>query len=483
MKTPLFSALKRYSEQKPVSYHVPGHKNGTVFLKEYRCQFQELLKIDVTELTGLDDLHQPSGVIAEAQELLKQLYKTEKSYFLVNGSTAGNIAMIMASCGEGDVVLVQRNSHKSIMNGILLAGAKPVFLGPEYDLDAKAATIVKEEIVLEALCRFPHAKALILTNPTYFGHSCQLDKIVKAAHEKSIPVLVDEAHGAHFVLGEPFPPSALKAGADVVIHSAHKTLPAMTMGSFLHVQSNLLFFSKIERCLSMVQSSSPSYPIMASLDLARAYLEEFMDKRKKTSIPSLVQSFIVLLEAFPSIEIVNSKDESVVKDPLRVSIRSTNGLTGFELQSIFEKAGIYPELANNDLVLFVLPLSDQLDLPIEKFTEAGKLLEEAGDLSDRHAPKVKLEKESAHITELKFSYKELERLDTEFVSISDAIGFIAAEAVVPYPPGIPYLMPGEDIKKEHVEYISYMLNTQTHFQGGSQLKNGKILIYKIGKYR
>lgn len=267
-RMPLYEALIEFKERGPLSFHVPGHKNGLNFPQEAIREFKGILSIDVTELAGLDDLHSPFECIDEAQQLLAEVYNTKRSYFLINGSTVGNLAMILSCCGEHDIVLVQRNCHKSIINGLKLAGANPI-LDPWIDEAYNVPVGVRNEIIKNAIGKYPNAKALILTHPNYYGMGMDLEASIAFAHAHKIPVLVDEAHGAHLCLGEPFPKSALTYGADIVVHSAHKTLPAMTMGSYLHINSHLVDEDKVTTYLSMLQSSSPSYPIMASLDIAR----------------------------------------------------------------------------------------------------------------------------------------------------------------------------------------------------------------------
>lgn len=204
-KTPLLDQLILHYKKTPISLHVPGHKYGRLLEHPKYSAYRGILQLDATELSGLDDLHHPEGVIMEAEMLLSEVYRSERSYFLVNGSTVGNLAMILAVLHKDDIVLVQRNCHKSVLNGIELAQAKPVFLGPEYDINWRIAGGVSTEIVSSALEMYPDAKAVILTYPNYYGMVNDLKEIIKMAHDKDIPVLVDEAHGAHFISGGSFP--------------------------------------------------------------------------------------------------------------------------------------------------------------------------------------------------------------------------------------------------------------------------------------
>ncbi|MGG4490340.1 aminotransferase class I/II-fold pyridoxal phosphate-dependent enzyme [Metabacillus idriensis] len=471
MATPLYSALKRHAMKRPVSFHVPGHKYGQVFSEEARGDFEDILKLDATELTGLDDLHDPSGPIAEAQELAAALYKADKTFFLVNGSTSGNIAMIMACCERDKPVLVQRNSHKSIINGIRLAGAHPVFLAPQFDEELRVPSYVPLQTIALAIKEYPDASALILTNPNYYGLACDLHGAVKLAHEKSIPVLVDEAHGAHFILGDPFPQSALEAGADVVVQSAHKTLPAMTMGSYIHVKSTLADADRISRFLSILQSSSPSYPIMASLDLARDYLQGLRSAAEVNSISASITSFKNRIKKIDELSIVHSSDRNASTDPLKLTIKSTAGMSGFELQSHLEASGVYTELADLQNVLLVLPLSSKI-VPNFGYTTINSTYAGKNDFNPLF-----LQTGTSPISMLPLSYHQLNGYSREVVPFKDAYGLLSGDAVIPYPPGIPLLMEGERITKEHISQIQALIQGGARFQGSRALTEEKLAVY------
>ncbi|MEC0207287.1 aminotransferase class I/II-fold pyridoxal phosphate-dependent enzyme, partial [Paenibacillus lautus] len=276
-RAPLAEALMGYRERGASSFHVPGHKNGRAYAGEGNAteMLREAMRIDVTEITGTDDLFHPEGVIQEAQELAADCFGAEESFFLVGGSTAGNLALILTVCREpGDILLVQRNVHKSVLNGLMLAGAQAVFLQPEMDKQSGLAVAPSEATLTAALEAYPEAKGAIITMPNYYGMGSDLRPLAKACHERGIPLLVDEAHGAHYGQHPQLPMNALSCGADGVVQSTHKMLAAMTMGAMLHVQGGLLDRSLLRQRLAMVQSSSPSYPLMASLDLARRLLHK-----------------------------------------------------------------------------------------------------------------------------------------------------------------------------------------------------------------
>lgn len=467
-KTPLLDQLLLHSAKKPISFHVPGHKYGEVFPGEARNYFQPLLKLDATELEGLDDLHSPEGVILEAESLLAELYQVKKSFFLVGGSTSGNLAMIMAALNENDVVLVQRNSHKSVMNGIRLAKAKPVFLSPEFDRHSQVAGGVSLETVREAIRSYPDAKALIVTYPNYYGMVYNLKNMIDLAHRHHIPVLVDEAHGVHFIAGEPFPPSAVALGADVVVQSAHKTLPAMTMGAYLHYNSEHLSLARLSGYLQMLQSSSPSYPIMASLDASRSYLGTFNHEDRQALMEG-IRSFREEVGSIDRLEVL----PLVNGDPLKMIIRSPL-CRGFELQEALEQEGIYAEMADPLNVLFVLPLlkAGMKGPYIEAVRKLRKVARHIDGTEPSSLPAT--QDHSPLLIKPALDYREMETMRKSFVPLAQSAGSICAETLIPYPPGVPLLMPGEIITEAALEKLHNLLSQSAKIQGGEQIHHKQI---------
>lgn len=481
LHTPLFDAMSNLYKKGPISLHVPGHKNGQVFNEKGRALYKPLLGIDATEISGLDDLHAPEGVILEAERLLADLYGVQKSYFLVNGTTVGNLAMILAACGEGDKVLVQRNCHKSILHGLMLANVRPVFLQPIFYREWEVAGGISSDLLGEALDVHSDAKAVILTNPNYYGLAEKgLSGLVKMAHERGIPVLVDEAHGAHFQLGSLFPDSAILAGADAVVHSAHKTLPAMTMGSYLHIHSDLLDLDKMTFYLQMLQSSSPSYPIMGSLDLARGYLASFTIEDQNQLIKR-ISDFRGELGKLGAIRVLEAP-LGTSADPLKVVIQSTTGLSGFQLQKLFEGENLYPELADPYNLLMTLPLvKEEQDFPfkeiIKKIERASSAMKDrSGEQDEEVVPQSALGKNA--MTGLAYPYSVMKQKSTVQVEFGKAIGAVSAEMVIPYPPGIPLIMTGEMITSEHIDNLGRLLALDSRFHGGSFLSGGKLIVYE-----
>ncbi|MCY8310406.1 aminotransferase class I/II-fold pyridoxal phosphate-dependent enzyme [Bacillus vallismortis] len=473
MNTPLYKALIQHARRHSHSFHVPGHHNGDVFFDDAKSLFGPLLTIDVTELTGLDDLHHPTGVIKEAQELVSQLYGSAESFFLVNGTTVGNLAMILSVCEPGDIILVQRNCHKSVFHAVDMAGAEPVYLAPDIDSAMHVPTHVPLKTVKEALAACPDAKGLVLTHPTYYGHSADLTEIISEAHHYGIPVLVDEAHGAHFILGEPFPSSALTMGADIVVQSAHKTLPAMTMGSYLHLNSSRVDRNRVAEYLNRLQSSSPSYPIMASLDIARAYVQHIIEEQKLSDILQRIQLLKQTFDSLRNAEAVKPADPRMITDPLKLTLRSKRGHSGYTLQNILERANIFTELADENQVLLVLPLGGNRRISAETI----KFIDEEIEKTPPDQVFVSGEWATRPVTVLPYQKKELQTFKKEYVDFDEAAGRLNAEDVIPYPPGIPMIMAGERMTKESVQKLSRLISMKMHVQGNTKIKEKQLLVY------
>ena len=471
-KKPIIEGLERFRQQQNISFHVPGHKHGE--LSHLPQAFKDVMRYDVTELSGLDDLHYPEEMILEAENLLADTYGATKSFFLVGGSTVGNLAMIYTTCNKDDTIIVQRNAHKSIFHAIELVGAKPIFVSPLWDERTMSATHVTYRDLKEAVENYSEAKAVVLTYPTYYGMtSNDIQQQIAHCHEKGIPVLVDEAHGAHFNACTLFQPSALTLGADVVVQSAHKTLPAMTMASFMHVKSALIEADKIHHYLRMLQSSSPSYLLLASLDDARYYVQTYMESDGAYIIEKKNQ-WVDALRAIGSLEVIE------VDDPLKVLLR-VNGYSGFQLQEALEAKHVYGELADANQVLFVLPLLKQGHT--YPFAEIRVRIKEAVTtlLNTAKTDSITASQTAYHfvpITEPIYTFNEVASLKKEWLPYMRTMGRISANMIIPYPPGIPLLVPGERITVAKLSQLEELLAAGATFQGNHRLADKMIQVIK-----
>lgn len=459
--TPLLNALLAHHQKKPFSFHVPGHKNGRIVPYGGKTMFASILNYDFTEIPGLDDLHAPEGIIEEAQMLASSFYQSSHTFFLTGGSTSGNQAMIFAAFEKDAVVLVQRDAHVSVINAIRLAGLKPIFLMPAIDEHTGLTLGLDTQTVERAYALYPEAEGIILTSPSYFGIVSSLGDIISLVHEKEGVVLVDEAHGAHFAVSDYFPTSSLVQGADAVVHSAHKTLPAMTMGAYLHIGSgSRLSFEAVYAACAIFQSSSPSYPIMASLDGARQYA---LDQKKQISPEQWNEHFTETEQALENIGFnLYVPPVTYHKDPLKCIIKTPPGYTGWQLASLLEEEGLYPELSTVKTVLLILPLERQ-GWTEEMKNKASKALQKLTQTTPAEnlyntmplspiTDKLIME---GRIVPAVFHGKQKEKTLTEAEYCRTAVD------IIPYPPGVPLFFKGEVLTGERWGFLNEWL-----YQGG-----------------
>lgn len=469
-KAPLYEALCQYEESKRTSMHVPGHKDGRVFDEEGCGHFSKILKIDATESVGIDDLHHPTDFIADAQALAADAFGADHTFFLVGGSTIGNIGTALTLCGPKDQILVQRNMHKSVFHGLLLAGAQPIYIAPAIEPTTKAAMVSDIYYIEEALKNHPDVKAVWVTNPNYYGMSQNISELAETCHKAGVPLIVDEAHGAHFGQESAVPPSALSQGADLVVQSTHKMLTAMTMASMLHVKGNRVSRERLAQVLGMIQSTSPSYPLLASLDLARRYLVEKGRKQLNETVNRLEKRRIRLSAELQSLDIWEGSQEVQYRDPLKWIISCKNEtVTGYQLLDMFYEEGATAEISDPRNIVFLFSINEKEE-DIDRVVHAirsidGKLKETAGKKQEK--------KEIVMFAEEGSLYKPQVSLHNAFhkqrhkVKLADAVGSLCGETVLPYPPGIPLLTPGEEITAGHVATIQQLHEMGAYFQSPS----------------
>ena len=362
MDIPLLNALRKSAQRQHSAFYAPGHKQG----KGISSQLSEFLGknvfvADLPELPELDNLFAPAGVIAKAQELAADTFGADKTWFLVNGSTCGIMAGILAVCGEGDKIILPRNIHQSAIASLVLSGAIPVFINPEYDIQEGLAYNVTPGAVHQALAEHPDTKAVMILHPTYQGICSDLRAIADITHQHNIPLLVDEAHGAHFAFHDSFPPSAMSAGADLTVQSTHKTLSAITQASMLHLQGDRICPQRINRALQLVQSTSPSYLLLASLDAARHQMatqgKELMGKTIELATEARNN-----IATIPSLSILKTytKPGCNNSDLTRLTINvSQLNITGFEADEILhEQLNVTCELPLLRHLTFIISLGN-----------------------------------------------------------------------------------------------------------------------------
>lgn len=474
-KTPIIDALRLYQKKGITSFDVPGHKRGRRV-----CDLQKLIGkrtflMDVNAPVGLDSYSKPHGVIKESMELAAEAYHADNAFFLVNGSSSGVHIMIMTVCYDGDKILLPRNTHKSVTNALIMSGAVPVYIGPEINEEFGIACGVSEAATIRAIDENPDAKVLFLVYPTYYGACSNIKAVIDYAHSKGVIVLVDQAHGAHFSFSSALPKSAAELGADLVVTSTHKTGGSLTQSAMLLHNEGFVKYHSIKKRVLMFHTTSPSYILMASLESSRKLLategEEIFSelaweckkaKKELSKIPGLV-----VLNP-------NSNSSATHKyDPTKIVIKVTGlGLDGFDVYDImFEKYGIQMELAEPTLVLAVIAIGDSKET-IHKLVDAFK------DLSDTYYGKYEplvVPQERIRIPPSIMSPRQAFYSEKKAVNIEDAIGEVAAEAVMIYPPGIPLCVPGERITSETIAEICYCKDNCSCMQKDS-IEPDKILV-------
>ncbi|MGC8227992.1 aminotransferase class I/II-fold pyridoxal phosphate-dependent enzyme [Pseudobacillus badius] len=468
---PLYEALCLYEASKRTSMHVPGHKDGRVFDKEAFGRFASILKIDATESVGIDDLHHPTDFIADAQKLAAEAFGADHTFFLVGGSTIGNIGVALTLCAPGDKILVQRNMHKSVFHGLMLAGAQPIFIAPAIESTTKVAKVSDIHYIEKALKENPDVKGVWITNPNYYGMSQDITHLAETCHQAGVPLIVDEAHGAHFGQAEEVPPSALSKGADVVVQSTHKMLTAMTMASMLHVKGNRVSRERLAQVLGMIQSTSPSYPLLASLDLARRYLVTEGRGHLKETVKRLEERRIALKDELQALSIWEGSDEVHYRDPLKWIISCKNEMvSGYQLLDMFYEQGCTAEISDPRNIVFLFSLNEKHE-DIDKVVDAIKAI-------DQKLQKWTVEEQEEKTETVLFAaegtlYKQEVSLRDAFhmprkrVALEEAVGSLCGEMILPYPPGIPLLTPGEEITATHVQTIRELKEMGAYFQSPS----------------
>lgn len=466
-KLPLVEQIIKYADKKNISFCTPGHKAGLGFLctEEGRKLYDKFIEADITEVDGADNLHHPEGVIKEAQKLLSDFYGSEKSYFLVNGSTSGNLAMIFSCFNEGDKVIVERNCHRSIFNGILMRKLKPVYISNKIHDEYNAPLSIDEEQFSCILEDNKDAKGIIITYPNYYGVCMNLKFIIKCCKKYNMKVLVDSAHGAHFGVHEKLPESALKLGADMVVMSSHKTLPSLTQTAYLHV-SNKVDVERADFYVSAFLSTSPSYMFMCSMDYARFYLEEH-GKKAYEELIERTEFYRNKINELSSFYVLGKDTKQIYDiDLTRYVINVKVGYSGHKLKKYLNSAGIEAEMSDeSNVVLIFSPFNGEEDF---------KRLYEAL----RKCPLEILKDNTARLMKSKIPAKSFEPYEVmerkkKLIELNNSEGFICAQSIVPYPPGIPVVMMGEVIDKDSLKVIEYYLQNNITVLG---VENAKVWI-------
>jgi arginine decarboxylase len=459
-QTPILDALQVWVDKSHAPFYTPGHKRGVGMNQALKDRWgADIFAWDLPELPGLDNLQAPAGIIQTAQELAAEVFGAQQTWFLVNGSTAGVIAAILATCGEGEKIILPRNIHSSAIAGIIHAGAIPIFIAPAYDAHLDLAHSITPAAVKFALEQHPDAQAVMLVYPTYYGACGDLAAIAEIVHSYQIPLLVDEAHGAHFGFHPDLPPAALAAGADLAVQSTHKLLGSLTQSAMLHVHSDRIDPNRITQALRLIQSTSPSYLLLASLDAARHQMalsgRELMTET--IELVNIARSKISQIPQLSVLELSSPTPGFKYLDPTRLTVTVTGlNLTGFAADEILsERFGIVAELPSLCHLTFIISLGNtraDIDRLITAFAELALNYHQdiALDLPSVNPP-------DCILTETAITPRQASRSPHVRIAIDHAIGKISAESICPYPPGIPVLIPGEIITTGAIDYLKQIL--------------------------
>lgn len=465
-QAPLAAALKQSANWPHASFYTPGHKQGRgaadVLVDVLGTA---AVRADIPEIPGLDNFFAPKSVIADALDLAAAAFGAERTWFLVNGSTCGVEAAILATCQAGDKIIVPRNAHRSVISGLILSGATPVFVAPDYDPELELAHGLTVAGVTQALNEHPDAKAVLIVSPTYYGVCCNVAAIADLTHDHGIPLIVDEAHGAHFAFHPDLPTPALAAGADLVVQSTHKVLSSLTQSAMLHVQGNRISRDRISQAWALVQSTSPSYLLLASLDAARQQmatvgrdlLEQTLDlSRQARQRLSPIADISVISPAQ-----VQAGTESYALDLTRITVDLRElGITGFAADEFFcDQVQMVAELPGLHHITFIVSIGNtaaDIDRLVSGFEQLSQAVHQ-GQIKQETSAIASFDSGTNPVSTVPLSPRQAFFAPTLDLPPADAIGHISAETICPYPPGIPTLLPGEPISQSAIAQLQQVL--------------------------
>jgi len=479
-RTPLFTALTRHAARRPIQFHIPGHKTGAGSDPEFRAFIGDnALSIDLINIAPLDDLHQPTGVIEEAQKLAADAFGADYTFFSVQGTSGAIMTMIMSVVGENDKIIVPRNVHKSILSAIIFSGAKPVFVSPVRDGRLGIDHGITTSSLRKALEKHPDAKAVLVINPTYYGVCANLKEIVDLVHSYDIPVLVDEAHGSLIHFHDDLPLSAMRAGADMAATSVHKLGGSMTQSSVLNVQGPRVNYRRIQTIISMLTTTSTSYVLLASLDTARRNLA-LNGKAMAEKAIRLAQRARKAINEIPGLycfgEDILGTEATYDYDPTKVTVHIRHlGITGYDAENwLRERYNIEIELSDMYNILCLITPGDTEE-NVDKLIEALRQL--SAETYERNAAK-ELVVKIPEIPQLSLTPRDAFYGDTEIVPFRESAGRIMAEFIYVYPPGIPILLPGEVISQDNIDYIVEHLEVGLPVKGPEDrtIENVKVIV-------
>lgn len=462
-RMPFVEALESYKEQHFVPFHTPGHKIGVEAPQRLKDWMGPALPYDLGVMYALDDLHEPEGELKEAQDLTAELYGADCCWFSINGTTALIEAMIMGTVGTDETIIIPREAHRSVISGLVLSGAKPVYMDCDFDERWGIPLGVSLEDAVRTMEAHPEAKAVLLVYPNYYGVGVDIINIVKEAHKRGLIVLVDEAHGPHLPFSESLPIGAIEAGADIVAQSTHKSVGSLTQTSWLLGQGERINKRRITQMHQMLQSTSPNYIFLASLDMARHQLatsgKDLVSRTVKLSL--YLRNELHKISGITTMEYTDIQDRATNYDVTKVLIDAKElGLTGVEFERMLRKQRIEVELVQAYHVLVLITIGDTKE-SVDALIKAVKTVSDEV-LNNSYTTDHSLDgnfdvlsKDSAVlpapvvcVTPRNAMYAHREQ-----VPLSEALHRIAGETIAYYPPGIPCVAVGEVISESVIQYI------------------------------
>lgn len=476
-RTPYFDVLQDYVTSGTIPFHTPGHKQGIGMHKRLRDFVGDnVLAIDLTQVGNLDDLNAPQGPILEAHALAAQAWGADTTHFLVNGSTAGNQAMLMSALRPDQTVLLPRNSHKSAVSALIMSAARPVYMQPEVDQELHVDHCVTPETVTRTLDAHPEAKAVFITSPTYYGATAELAAIERVVHARDKLLLVDEAWGPHLHFHHELPPSATSIGADITVNSTHKLLSALSQASMIHTRGKRVDLGRLRSTLRIFQSTSPNLVLLASLDVARMQMATEGEKLLTRTL-ALAREARGRLNAISGVYCMGTdqigRPGVAGYDETRIVITVKNlGYTGYEAENILRnRYNVQVELADLFNVVALISIGSTQD-HIDRLVSAVSELAREDRPIDIYSPTGVLDQrlkkktyKMPPIPELVVTPREAFLREHVEVPFKKSAGRVCAEVITPYPPGIPIVCPGERITDETIDYLRLELRAGVHIQG------------------
>jgi len=469
-RTPYVDALLEFSQSDPGRYNVPGHQGGTGADESLHLLVgQTALVDDIPALIEGIDVGQPNP-FQEAQMLAAEAWGAKRTWFLMNGASQGNQAMCMAVAHMGGEMVVQRNVHSSVIDGMIMAGLKPTFAAPEIDPDLGVAHCLTPAALADALDNCPDAAAAVIVSPTYFGASANVAALAEVAHSRGVPLVADEAWGAHLHFHPSLPQDALDAGADLVISSTHKIVGSLTQSAMIHLGSDRFEESIIDRCISMTESTSPNSLLCGSLDAARRQAAIYGEAMLGETISVLAETRAEL-KRIPGLDVLDERlleRESVDGwDPLRLTIdvRGT-GASGYRVASLArELANVNLELASDTVAVAVFGMATGTPARARRLID-GIAAAVAHLESDPPATKPEFARPPPW-GEQAMTPREAFLGAQEVVPFAAAEGRISAEPLATYPPGIPNVLPGERLTRETLDFIADSIDHGGYVRGAA----------------